>query len=119
MSHKMHSLNFTSLMSESWDSFPDPEKLKKQISMAVLAHSELTEEALGLYTPPEEIKEIRVTAAAFDQVWCMWHGHRDQGRKSPPPIPFKIFVFGFGQDSKGTWASIEVMPGLDNWDVDS
>jgi hypothetical protein len=118
MSHKVHSLDFMSLVSESWDSFPDPEKLKKQIALAVLAHSELTDEALGLYAPPKEIREVRVTAAVFDQVKCMWHGHRNRGHKSPPPIPLKIFVFGFGQDATSTWASIEVLPGLDNWEVE-
>lgn len=118
MTHKIHSLNFNSLISESWDSFPDPEKLKKQIAIAILAHSELSEDELGFYAPPKEIREIRVTEAVFDQVRCMWHGHRSQGHQSPPPIPLKFFVFGFGQDAANTWASIEVLPGLEDWGVE-
>lgn len=118
MSHKVYNFDFTSLVSESWNSFPDPEKLKKQIAVAVLAHSELSKEPLGLYTPPKEIREVRVTAAVFDQISCMWHGHRKQGHKAPPPIPLKIFVFSFGQGAQNTWASIEVLPGLDNWEVE-
>jgi hypothetical protein len=118
MSHRLRELDFTSLVSESWDTFPNLENLKKQIATAVLAHSELTQEALGFYTPPKEIEEVRVTAAAFDQITCMWHGHRNRGRLSPPPIPLKIFVFGFGQGSGSTWASIEVFPGMDNWEVE-
>lgn len=118
MSHKLHSFEFTSLVSESWDSFPDSAKLERQIAIAVLAHSELAQEALGFYAPPKEIREIKVTAAVFDQVQCMWHGHRNRGHMSPPPIPLKIFVFGFGQDARSTWASIEVLPGLDSWEVE-
>jgi hypothetical protein len=118
MSHKLLSLTFTSLVSESWDSLPDPERLKKQIAAAVLVHSELAQEELGLYAPPNEIREVRVTAAAVDQIICMWHGHRNRGQMSPPAIPLKIFPFAFGQDSGSTWASIEVFPGLDDWGVE-
>lgn len=116
--HKLHSLNFTSLVSESWDSFPDPAKLKKQIALAVLAHSELTEEALGLYAPPQEMRDVRIAESVYDQVRCMWHGHRQRGAKSPPPIPLKVFVYAFGQESNSTWASVEVMPGIDDWSVE-
>ena len=118
MSHNLLSLNFTSLVSESWDSLPDPERLKKQIAAAALVHSELTQEALGLYAPPMEMREVRVTAAAADQIRCMWDGHRNRGQISPPAIPLKIFAFAFGQDSGNTWASIEVFPGVDNWAVE-
>lgn len=118
MSHKLLSLNFTSVVSEGWESLPNLEKLKRQIATAVLAHSELTQEDLGMYAPPKEIREVRVTAAAGDQITCMWHGHRNRGRKAPPTIPLKIFVFGFGQDSDGTWADIEVFPGIDDWSVE-
>jgi hypothetical protein len=117
MSHKLHSFEFTSLVSESWDSFPDPDKLKKQIAIAVLAHSELAGEVLGPYAPPKEIRALRITEAAFDQVHCMWHGHRSRGHISPPPIPLKFFVYAFGQDASSSWANIEVMPGLDAWEI--
>ncbi|OZG71565.1 hypothetical protein BTA51_19985 [Hahella sp. CCB-MM4] len=118
MIHKLITLDFTSLMPQSWDSFPDPEALKKQVALSVLAHSEITKEALGFYAPPNEIKEVRVTAAVLDQIYCMWHGHRENGRESPPTIPLKIFVCGFGQNDETSWASIEVLPGLDNWDFE-
>ena len=118
MSHKLHSFSFTSLVSESWDSFPTADSLKKQIALAVLAHSELTQEALGFYSPPNEIREIAITSAAFDQIRSMWHGYRSRGHLSPPSIPLKIFVSGFGQEAGNTWASIEVFPGLDNWEVE-
>jgi hypothetical protein len=115
MFHKLHRFEFTSLAAETWDSLPDLEKLKKQIALALLAHSELTQQALGAYAPPNEIREVRVSTAAFDQIAHMWHGHRDNGQMSPPPIPLKIFVFSFGQNPDGSWASIEVLPGLDDW----
>ena len=117
MPHRLHSFEFTSFISESWDSFPNHEKLKKQIALAALAHSELTREALGLYAPPNEIREVRVTAAVLDQIMSMWHGHRSQGQLSPPSIPLKLFVFGYGQDATSTWVSIEVLPGLESWGV--
>lgn len=117
MSHKVISLNFTSLIAERWDSLPDVEKLKAQLATAALAHSELNDIALGLYAPPKEVREVRITAAAADQIRCMWHGHRGRDQISPPVIPLKMFVFGTGQDSSGTWANIEVHPGMDEWEA--
>jgi hypothetical protein len=116
--HKVFCLNFTSMDEATWKSFPTAEQVRKHIALAVLAHSNLTEEALGFFRPPKEIREVKVTEAVHDQVRCMWHGHRDWGKKSPPPIPLKIFVFGYGQDAKSTWANIEVLPGLDCWEVE-
>jgi hypothetical protein len=72
----------------------------------------------GGYAPPNEIREVRVTAAAVDQIRCMWHSYRNRGQMSPPAMPLKIFAFAFGQESGSTWASIEVFPGLDNWEVE-
>lgn len=118
MSHRIINLNFTSFVSERWSSLPNQEKLAKEIALAVLAHSEISKESFGLYAPPNEIKDVKVTNAAFDQIQCMWHGHRQRGRQSPPPIPLKVFVFGDGQDASSTWASIEVLPGLDSWEVE-
>ncbi|HDR9868168.1 TPA: hypothetical protein QDE31_00025 [Burkholderia cenocepacia] len=117
MQHKVIPLDFTSLVSERWSSLPDIEHLKKQLATLVLAHSELHAIELGLYAPPKEIREVTITAAAADQIRCMWHGHRGRDQLSPPTIPLKIFVFGTGQDQQGTWASIEVHPGKDNWEV--
>ncbi|WP_124649062.1 hypothetical protein [Burkholderia stagnalis] len=117
MQHKTIPLDFTSIVSERWDSLPDVEKLKKQIAIAAVAHSELHEIELGLYAPPNEVREVKITAAAADQIRCMWHGHRGRDQKSPPVIPLKIFVFEAGQDSTGTWASIEVHPGVDEWEA--
>ncbi|MEM5332181.1 hypothetical protein VSR34_37670 [Paraburkholderia sp. JHI2823] len=116
--HKVVSLNFTSLVSERWSGLPDIENLKKQLSVAVIAHSELYGVALGMYSPPKAIREVKISAAAADQIRCMWHGHREREQISPPPIPLKIFVFAMGQDTQGTWVSIEVHPGLDDWGVD-
>ncbi|WP_143330243.1 hypothetical protein [Chromobacterium haemolyticum] len=116
-SHRLLSLHFVSPTSESWGSFPNQERLREQIKNALLAHSELTEESLGFYAPPKEIREVNISAAAFDQITCMWHGHRAQGHKAPPPIPLKFFAFAFGQDAKTSWASIEIFPGIDDWGV--
>jgi hypothetical protein len=117
MEHKIIAFNFTSLVPDDWASFPDFDKLKRQLATAVLAHSELTTTELGLYAPPAEIREVKITAAAADQIRCMWHGHRRRGQNSPPTIPLKIFVFAGGQNSAGSWASVEIFPGVDNWDV--
>ncbi len=117
MQHGMISLYFTSIVPERWDSLPDLEKLKKQIALAAVAHSELHDVALGFDAPPNEVREVRITAAAADQIRCMWHGHRSRDQISPPSIPLKIFVIEAGQNHQGTWASIEVHPGMDDWDA--
>ncbi|WP_412530396.1 hypothetical protein [Burkholderia lata] len=110
-------MNFTSLVSDRWNSLPNIENLKKQLAIATLAHSELHGVALGLYIPPREVREVKISAAAADQIQCMWHGHRVGGQISPPVRPLKIFVFGMGQGEQGTRANIEVHPGMDDWDV--
>jgi hypothetical protein len=116
--HALKDLPFTSVTSERWDTLPDVPALRRQIAMAALARCELTDEALGLYTPPKEVREVQLTHAAADQIRCMWHGHRSSGSKAPPNIPLKLFVTGFGQDGNGnTWANIEVHPGLANWEA--
>lgn len=115
--HGLHSIQFTSVTSERWDSLPDADKLAVQIGQAVMAHSELSEEALGLYEPPDEIREVRLTQAVYDLVRCMWHGHREKGHASPPPIPLKVYVFAHGQSGGNSWASIEVHPGSDRWEA--
>lgn len=117
MLHGVFSLDFKSFNIQNWSTFPSSEELKKEIAVAVLAHSEVTENALGFYTPPNEINNIDISAAALDQIQCMWHGHRQRVSISPPSIPLRLFVVGFGQDSGRSWASIEVLPGLDNWNV--
>ena len=114
--HGLLSIQFTSLTSENWDGVPEVNKLKTQIAQTVLACSELTDEALGIFTPPEEIREVLLTQAVYDQIRSMWHGQRERGHASPPTIPLKIFVLGFGHSDGKTWASIEVHPGRDNWD---
>lgn len=80
-------------------------------------------------TEPElgTLEEARTIAAVLraalpdavdaDQIRCMWHGRRERDQISPPVIPLKIFVWGTGQDQHGTWASIEVHPGMDDWDA--
>jgi hypothetical protein len=116
--HALQDLPFTSVTSEHWDSLPDTQAIKRHLALAALVHCELTDEALGLYTPPKEIREVQLTHAAADQIRCMWHGHRNRGSKAPPTIPLKVFVTGGGQDGKGhTWADIEVHPGMNNWEA--
>ncbi len=115
--HGFQTIQFTSLTSEAWNSLPDVESLKGQISQAILAHSEVSEEALGFYRPPDEIRELVLTQAVYDQIRCMWHGHRPRGHASPPPIPLRIFVYGYGQAEGRSWACIEVHPGVDNWEA--
>ncbi|MEZ0601946.1 hypothetical protein ACAX43_07300 [Paraburkholderia sp. IW21] len=61
---------------------------------------------------------MKISAAAADQIQCMWHGHRGKGQICPPVIPLKIFVFVMGQDAQGTWVAIEVHPGVDDWEAD-
>jgi hypothetical protein len=118
MSHRLYEFSFQSLATGDWGAFPEPRALEREIASALLAHSEVSDQPLGLYAPPKEIREIRVVAAVFDQISCMWHGHRARGQWSPPPVPLKVFVFGFGQDATSTWASVEVLPGIDNWEVE-
>lgn len=116
--HELQELAFTSITPEHWESFPDAQAIKRHLALAALAHSELTGKALGFHNPPKEIREIHLTHAAFDQIRCMWHGHRNRSNKAPPTIPLKFFVSAFGQDGEGhTWADIEVHPGMSNWDV--
>jgi hypothetical protein len=115
--HGVHQLPFLSLTSERWDSLPDRSTMKQQIAAAALANCEVSGTAYGLYTPPHEIREVKLTDAAMDQIRSMWHGHRKSGRGSPPPIPLKVFVVGFGQKDGHTWASIEILPGIDNWEA--
>jgi len=116
--HGFHIVQFTSLTSERWDGMPEVNKLKGQIAQTVLACSELTDEALGIFSPPEEIREVLLTQAVYDQIRCMWHGRRERGHAAPPTIPLKIFVLGYGQSDGKSWASIEVHPGRDNWDFE-
>ncbi|MCX4151742.1 MULTISPECIES: hypothetical protein [Paraburkholderia] len=116
--HKVICLNFTSLVPDRWNSLPDVEGLKRQLASAAIAHSEVHGVELGLYAPPEQVREVKISAAAADQIQCMWHGHRSKGQISPPVIPLKIFVFGMGQDAQGTWVAIEVHPGVDDWEAD-
>jgi hypothetical protein len=116
--HCFYELPFTSVTSERWDSLPDMKVIEQQIASAALAHCEVAGYHLGLYSPPKEIKEVRITVAAMDQIQCMWWGHRDHIRASPPTVPLKVFVTGAGQDGRGhSWASIEVHPGMDDWGV--
>lgn len=116
--HQLQDLTFTSVTPKQWESFPDLQSIKRHIALAALAQSELTRKALGLYSPPKEIREVVITHAAADQIRAMWHGHRDRGKKAPPTIPLKLFVIGCGQDGKGrTWADIEIHPGMSNWEV--
>jgi hypothetical protein len=115
--HELRSLSFASLTSEHWDSFPDLRSITKQIGDAILAHSEVSKDSVGLYAPPNEIRNVHLTDAAADLIRCMWHGHREKGRRGPPAIPLKVFVTRFGQGNGRSWADVEIHPGVDNWDA--
>lgn len=97
---------------------PNETDLRKQLSTALLAHSELKQIELGFYNPPDEIRTLLITNAAYEQIKIMWHGHRQRDSKSPPPMPLKFFVFGFGQSEGNTWVDIELLPRMDDWSVD-
>jgi hypothetical protein len=115
MSHQTYNIEFTSSTPEGWDAVLRADKLKRQIALSALAHCDLTQEAFGLYDSPTEIREVHLTTAAFDQIRVMWDGHRQLGRTSPPSVPLKVFVSAFGHQAGHTWASLEVLPGTDNW----
>lgn len=115
--HELKALSFASLTAERWDSFPENAVISKQIGETILGQSEVSGNHVGFYAPPDEIREVRVTVAALDQIRCMWHGHREPGRRSPPAIPLRYFVTGFGQANGRSWASVEVHPGVGNWQV--
>jgi hypothetical protein len=117
MSHKLHSLKLVPASPASWATFPNVQDLKKIISSAVLADSEITDTALGFYKPPKRVRNMRISVAAQDQIQLMWHGHRKSGAKSPPFIPLKYFVTAFGQNPPDTWVDVEIFPGLENWGV--
>lgn len=127
--HALQDLPFTSVIPGRWGTLPDIAGLKRQIALAALANCELTEQALGVYSPPKEVREVQLTYAATDLIRSLWLGDAREGRegrdgqqggsKAPPTIPLKVFVTGFGQDADGnTWADIEVLPGLLNWAPD-
>lgn len=118
MQHGTFDFEFNSLIAQGWDTFPSSESLRTQIATAALAQSELKEWQFGLFSPPDKIAEIHLTSAARDQIMCMWHGHRKLGKQSPPSIRLRLFVCGFGTDSDGSWANLEVLPGLDTWEAE-
>ena len=118
MTHGLLTIDFISLVPDSWDRLPNADEIRRELSQTLIAHSELAGEHVGVHAPPDGIEEVRLTAAALDQMRCMWHGHRHRDRQSPPAIPLKIFVYGFGQRDNRSWASVEIHPGLDDWAVD-
>lgn len=117
MTRKLRHLELVSGSPASWPSMPSVADLKQQIAMAVISDSEITDTAIGFYSPPKRIRNVRISDAALDQIACMWHGHRKAGSSSPPAIPLKYFVKGFGQVPSDTWADVEVLPGVDSWEL--
>ena len=117
MTHRVLTVELVSGSPPSWNQMPSLDDLKQQIAAAVLADSEIASKTLGFYSPPQRIRNVEISKAAWDQITCMWHGHRARGAISPPFIPLKYFVWGFGQMPPDTWADIEILPGVDNWDV--
>jgi hypothetical protein len=117
MTHSFRQFDFVPTSPSSWNLFPSLIELQRQISLAILADCEVADVSLGFYKPPKRIREIIISYAARDQITCMWHGHRQRGAFSPPVIPLRYFVFGFGQDPPDTWADVEVHPGLEKWEA--
>lgn len=117
MSRKLHSFKLAAVSPSLWATLPSLDSLNELISNAVLCDSEITNTSLGFYNPPERIRKISISIAAQDQIESMWHGHRTSGANSPPPIPLKYFVFGFGQKPPDTWVDVEIFPGLDDWSM--
>jgi hypothetical protein len=73
--HRLQPLAFASLTSEHWESLPNLESIKKQIGDAILAQSEVYDEAIGFDLRLHEIRNIHLTHAAADQIRFMWHGY--------------------------------------------
>jgi len=117
MTHSLRKIDFVPSLPSSWELFPSTIELQQQISLAILADSEVADVSLGFYKPPGRIREIIISHAARDQITCMWHGHRERGAKSPPVIPLRYFVFGFGQKPPDTWVDVEVHPGHEHWEA--
>ena len=116
MTYCLYSLNFVSTIPSTWV-WPSREELESYLSTAILLDSEITVKSLGFYKPPKRIRKLKISNAAYDQIEKMWWGHRDRDAESPPAIPLKYFVFGFGQNPPDNWVDVEMLPGVDDWDV--
>ena len=113
--HRLRRLELVSGSPASWPVMPSAVELQQQIAMSVLSDSEITDVAIGFYSPPKRIRTVVISSAALDQISCMWHGHRKAGSGSPPVIPLRYFVTGFGQSPPDTWVDVEIFPGVDSW----
>ena len=116
MSHQLISLNFVSTIPSTWD-WPEKNQLCDMLSTAILLDSEVVGRTLGFYKPPDRVDSIILTDSAYDQIRTMWWGHRDFGSQSPPAIPLKYFVSGFGQANGESWINVEILPGSDDWNI--
>jgi len=66
---------------------------------------------------PVKIGEIRITAAAYTQVRDMWWYARDEStRQLAPKIPLKYFTFMTERRDGKETISVEIHPGLDDWE---
>ena len=113
--NRLFDFSFFSSTPSTWNRRLSKEEIEKLISSSILVDSKILERTLGLYKPPKRIREIRVTAAAHDQIAVMWWGSREPDAKSPPVILLKYYVYGFGQKPPDTWVDVEILPDLDNW----
>ena len=117
MTHGVQTFKLVSGFPRSWDKRPTAADLEKQIAIAVLADCEVVGATLGFYGPPTRVRKVVICKAAHDQINTMWHGHRTADAESPPPIPLTYFVCAFGQNPPDSWVDVEVLPGLDRWDL--
>ena len=115
MSTRLFEFSFVSIVPSTWNRKLSNNEIEEIIGTAILINSELLGRTLGFYKPPRRIRELKITAAAFDQIAYSWWGKRKSSSASPPAIPLKYYVYGFGQKQLDTWVDIEVLPGLDNW----
>src|SRR3546814_1433739 len=117
MLHRLRLLELVSSEPAICEDMSSGADLQQQIAMAVLTDSEITKTRVGFYNPPKRILKVAISDAAWDQITQMWHGHRKAGAASPPVIPLKYFVNGFGQNPPDTWADVEILPGVDSWEL--
>ena len=112
----MFEFSFFSASPETWNRKMTNEEIETIVATSILLDSEILERTLGFYKPAKRIREIRMTAAALDQIAYSWWGKRDHGAQSPPTIPLKYYVYGLGQKPPDTWVDVEVLPGVDEWE---
>jgi|ERR1051325_5967798 hypothetical protein len=116
MRHGLFSLDLAVVNPQAWDTLPSADHIKSEVARVLLANRDVLDTDTGV--DAKRVRKVVLTGAAWDQISCMWHGHRAKSALGPPQIPLKYFVCGYGQDGKGdSWVDIEVHPGVDEWEA--